>query len=118
MVNSRKKNTDPIKLNFRITNVTFYFKFVDLSSAEISANEAFYKSYANRRLVTTAIDSVTMTTRVGCAMSCLIRTGCQAVNFHDNMCQLTSAPSNESHWVDDVTSNVIILGIAAFIKYY
>ena len=93
-------------------------EFVDLSSAEISATETFYNSYANKRLVTTAIDSITVTTRVGCAMSCLIRNGCQAANFYENMCQLTAAPSNESDWVDDGTSNVIILGIPVFNKDY
>ena len=68
--------------------------------------------------MTTAIDSVTVTTHVGCAISYLIRNGCQAANFYDNMYQLTAANSNESDWVDDVTSNVIILGIAVFNKNY
>ena len=77
------------------------------------AKEAFYKSYANRRLVTTVIDSITMTTSVRCAMFCL-KASCQAANFLDNKCQLTTGPSKKSDWMDDVTSTVIILGISVW----
>ena len=72
-----------------------------------------FRRYANKRLTSVALSTVT-SSKIGCTKRCLETNGCLAVGVTKTdgvmSCYLATDPTDFSDAVDDVASDIFVLG--------